>query len=724
MATIITDRFGKKTTIGSSTAFSDSDKIDGNTVIWDSEYQRWTYGEGGGKGGLSIHDSEVLYKKDDVVVRNNSIYKANTDFRQGDSDFTIGVDSEQWTPLTGVFLSGENGRSFGSGLTSTSNLELNVSAIGQWDPIEPGYLEFTAQSAGKFDVSFQGEVFGVSSDTYNLLGFSINGEEPTINNYKQLETYSGGGVDAGIYFQSILDLNEGDVVTAVYRQNSGSVGAFEIRNGPHVTYGTAPRNVPSISWNKVGDFIPAIGLKAAHAHIKLSADILQPDYLDTLEFDSICAPVGITLSGTDGIVVGNTGTYRLTCQFQLDATNGTSIGNFQVEKNGVLIGQAQNILSSQRDIANESPYLTDNLQVLVDCQSGDVLKIKESSSTSGMNVEASGTNIIVEQIASQAPLYKDYEASYLLAGTNGSSDPIVINSPITCWQTNQSKGITYNGTSFGPLRAGVTYELEADVGISSAIEGSSESLINWAWGVAGQTGTITILGVQGMRVSGASDYVTNGADKAVAIFTPSVDTYVQVYGLSNSGSADVAPDTSKAIIKAISNHLPITNADKLVGLNDVNTSAYSTIPAGASLKCFDGVNFEPDTKEFQLTATNVTVDTGYGFGVEYGNLSGQQDFYIQNLSGSTKTYYKMSNYITTVSSASSVSRETVANNLYTEFWQDSTLSVTTEGEMSIVKFKVADDLAAFHSGNWEEYEVTGIVGSPLSASKFIVKRIR
>lgn len=84
----------------------------------------------------------------------------------------------------------------------------------------------------------------------------------------------------------------------------------------------------------------------------------------------------------------------------------------------------------------------------------------------------------------------------------------------------------------------------------------------------------------------------------------------------------------------------------------------------------------------------------------------------------------MSNYITTVSSASSVSRETVANNLYTEFWQDSTLSVTTEGEMSIVKFKVADDLAAFHSGNWEEYEVTGIVGSPLSASKFIVKRIR
>lgn len=160
-----------------------------------------------------------------------------------------------------------------------------------------------------------------------------------------------------------------------------------------------------------------------------------------------------------------------------------------------------------------------------------------------------------------------------------------------------------------------------------------------------------------------------------------------------------------------------------IDVNVIPHTQQTTIARGASLRCFDGVNWEADTVEGSAN-NNIAFNTPWDL-ILFMQSTDQQ-FFWRNDTGANKYVSTRSEYYRLNVNNSSQSSRTYANDSGTNnyVWGDNTLIFSDAGSQEVMKIRWADDHAAYIDGDYQEFECTMIVGLGFNGNYFRVKRLK
>lgn len=194
-----------------------------------------------------VYEAGDIVKKDGLLYEANGNIVANTAFATG----TSGATWEQFGGATGASEKGQVNMTSGSTLTANNT----------WQVISG--LEFTAQSAGTFEVSTHLIRGGNSGRAYVTLSIDNVVQEG------KSQHLGFGGAEIGVDNIFQLDLTAGQVVRVVVRDTENS---SQFLNDGGYVFGRRP----SMRWNKISNFLPASPVLTYSGTVTLKATTTNP----------------------------------------------------------------------------------------------------------------------------------------------------------------------------------------------------------------------------------------------------------------------------------------------------------------------------------------------------------------------------------------------------------------------------------------------------------------
>lgn len=145
------------------------------------------------------------------------------------------------------------------------------------------------------------------------------------------------------------------------------------------------------------------------------------------------------------------------------------------------------------------------------------------------------------------------------------------------------------------------------------------------------------------------------------------------------------------------------------------TKTEGTVPTGASLRCFDGVNWVPDryeSGEVEIGSSGTFNEYDDEFGLGWGMyLDGSNNTpYVRNKTGGNLVWYTFANRKYSDNSAAEEIRNfdtSVADNDYHYFFSGNNFDATGDTIHGHIRF--ATTLNNYKTGNYKEIEFYGII---------------
>ena len=563
---------------------------------------------------------------------NNNIVEGNIPYNTGTGVFTLkaGKTYALSAALNAVsFSSGNNGEATIQWVDAISNTALvsgdgawlagtnvgtdnttNSKVTTIWTPTADQTVKLRCTSAvGTF-------VAQASRSSYNIIQIGSSASTSTAASALSISTVTADPAPAAVDTMYLVDTSSGGVTvtlptavgetgkSVVVQKNTNDTNVVTVQTtssqtingesppfyllnqGDAVTFTSDGSN-----WQIQNDNRTGIGGNKSYMQVGADSQSTALTAGNPLRYDTI-----LTQSGSD--IAYNTGTYEFTLKAGLtyrmqasggrvfastnpeltyqwyDKTNSTNLGGAGI------VGDADD-LSDAGYGGTAAALVTPSTDIDVEVRiikSSGTTSIDSNSGTNGLHAE-------IEVISGPAPVTQTVE---YISVIKTSDQTVSSNSAVLFEAIDSDGGIPYNtGTGQFTLKAGKTYSLEAN----AVIDQTGGFTHSW-YDVTGSA----LIGVTGANRS-MDAVINNGANFAKAIFTPSVDSIIELRNVSGS-SADVqgssigsgTQSSSAKIIQigATAQIAPAAPVRSALGVNFssathgswVNTGFSITVPAG------------------------------------------------------------------------------------------------------------------------------------------------
>lgn len=265
------------------------------------------------KGNVNIYDSDIAYKKNSVVVYNDSLYIANTDRQKKGRGFvTSASDSETWRPLGngGVIAEfGETLLSFGPPITATSEATahtmgtINIPSAGTWE-IDTHFRVMSKQSQGTWQaVAFLADGSGTKVVNSEVTPLVINNIITTTSVPVRATLQATGSGTA-----RITTTGPATYTVRVWMPYSDGVGDAYVSND------AAGRS--KAAWKKISGYAPVTGVTTSYSSVVFTQNIVANTPAD---FSTVTSSVGnITFNSGFWLLTAGV-TYEFMASFSFDA---------------------------------------------------------------------------------------------------------------------------------------------------------------------------------------------------------------------------------------------------------------------------------------------------------------------------------------------------------------------------------------------------------------------
>lgn len=297
--------------------------------------------------------------------------------------------------------------------------------------------------------------------------------------------------------------------------------------------------------------------------------------------------------------------------------------------------------------------------------------------------------------------------------------------PITKFNTLTSiGGLSVSATGRVTLNAGVTYKLQGVLNASNSSPSYTSAIYTWY----DETNAAN-LGNLAFFYPANRDVLGSDQPTAVAYITPSTAISVYLKATTVNGTTTTTDaDYGYITVEAVANRLPVTQ--DMSSNTDVDQTPHTqqaTIADGAALRYNSSTGkWEADVVE-GFADDDIAFTTPWGFELKMNQVERQG--YIRNASGITKFFSKQSAGYSRVSDQvgsagiNSAQAPSMSNGWIT-VWGNTSLILNDFGDYEFMRFIWADSVSEMAAGNYEEYEVTLVVGGGYDNNYFRVKKLK